>query len=62
MANFLAQTEALAFGKTREEVEAEGVAPWLAPHRTFGGNRPTSTILAPELTLNRPGFIGGSGA
>jgi glucose-6-phosphate isomerase len=50
MANFLAQTEALAFGKTREEVEAEGVAPWLAPHRTFGGNRPTSTILAPELT------------
>jgi glucose-6-phosphate isomerase len=50
MANFLAQTEALAFGKTRQEVEAEGVAPDLAPHRTFGGNRPTSTILAPELT------------
>jgi glucose-6-phosphate isomerase len=50
MANFLAQTEALAFGKTREEVEAEGVAPWLAPHRTFGGNRPTSTIMAPQLT------------
>jgi glucose-6-phosphate isomerase len=50
MANFLAQTEALAFGKTREEVEAEGVAPDLAPHRTFPGNRPTSTILAPELT------------
>jgi glucose-6-phosphate isomerase len=50
MANFLAQTEALAFGKTREEVEAEGVAPDLAPHRTFGGNRPTSTIMAPELT------------
>ena len=50
MANFLAQTEALAFGKTRDEVEAEGVAPDLAPHRTFPGNRPTSTILAPELT------------
>jgi glucose-6-phosphate isomerase len=50
MANFLAQTEALAFGKTTKEVEAEGVAPGLAPHRTFPGNRPTSTILAPELT------------
>jgi glucose-6-phosphate isomerase len=50
MANFLAQTEALAFGRTTEEVEAEGVAPDLAPHRTFPGNRPTSTILAPELT------------
>ena len=50
VANFLAQTEALAFGKTREEVEAEGVAPDLAPHRTFPGNRPTSTILAPELS------------
>jgi glucose-6-phosphate isomerase len=50
MANFLAQTEALAFGKTREQVEAEGVAPDLAPHRTFPGNRPTSTLLAPELS------------
>jgi glucose-6-phosphate isomerase len=50
MANFFAQTEALAFGKTREEVEAEGVDPDLAPHRTFPGNRPTSTILAPELS------------
>jgi glucose-6-phosphate isomerase len=50
MANFLAQTEALAFGKTTGEVEAEGVAPDLAPHRSFPGNRPTSTILAPELT------------
>jgi glucose-6-phosphate isomerase len=50
MANFLAQTEALAFGKTTEEVLAEGVAPDLAPHRTFPGNRPTSTILFPELT------------
>ena len=50
MANFLAQTEALAFGKTTEEVLAEGVAADLAPHRTFPGNRPTSTILAPELS------------
>jgi glucose-6-phosphate isomerase len=50
MANFLAQTEALAFGKTTEEVLAEGVASDLAPHRTFPGNRPTSTILAPELS------------
>jgi glucose-6-phosphate isomerase len=50
MANFLAQTEALAFGKPRHQVEAEGVAPWLAPHRSFAGNRPTSTILAPQLT------------
>jgi glucose-6-phosphate isomerase len=50
MANFLAQTEALAFGKTTAEVEAEGVPPDLAPHRTFPGNRPTSTILVPELT------------
>jgi glucose-6-phosphate isomerase len=50
MANFLAQTEALAFGRTTEEVLAEGVASDLAPHRTFPGNRPTSTILAPELS------------
>jgi glucose-6-phosphate isomerase len=50
MANFFAQTEALAFGKSREQVEAEGVAPDLAPHRSFPGNRPTSTILTPELT------------
>jgi glucose-6-phosphate isomerase len=50
MANFFAQTEALAFGKPREQVEAEGVPPALAPHRTFPGNRPTNTILAPRLT------------
>ncbi|MDQ6724672.1 MAG: glucose-6-phosphate isomerase [Actinomycetota bacterium] len=50
MANFVAQTEALAFGKTPEEVAAEGVAPELVPHRTFPGNRPTNTILAPRLT------------
>ncbi len=50
MANFFAQTEALAFGKTAEEVAAEGVPPELVPHRTFPGNRPTNTILAPRLT------------
>jgi glucose-6-phosphate isomerase len=50
MANFLAQTEALAFGKTATEVAAEGVAPALVPHRTFPGNHPTNTILAPKLT------------
>ena len=50
MANFFAQTEALAFGKTREEVEAEGVPAHQVPHRTFPGNRPTNTILADRLT------------
>ena len=50
MANFFAQTEALAFGKTAEEVAAEGVAAELVPHRTFPGNRPTNTLLAPKLT------------
>jgi glucose-6-phosphate isomerase len=49
-ANLLAQTEALAFGRTAEEVEAEGAAPALVAHRTFPGNRPSSTILADELT------------
>jgi glucose-6-phosphate isomerase len=50
MANLFAQTEALAFGKTPEEVASEGVAPELVPHRTFAGNHPTSTILAPSLS------------
>ena len=50
MANLFAQTEALAFGKTAEEVVAEGVAAALVPHRTFEGNRPTNTILADALT------------
>jgi glucose-6-phosphate isomerase len=50
MANLFAQTEALAFGRTAEEVAAEGVGADLVPHRTFPGNRPTSTILAPALT------------
>ncbi|GHJ38357.1 glucose-6-phosphate isomerase [Streptomyces sp. TS71-3] len=50
MANFFAQTQALAFGKSPEEVRAEGVAEELVPHKTFKGNRPTTTILAKELT------------
>jgi glucose-6-phosphate isomerase len=50
MANLFAQGQALAFGRTAEEVRAEGVAEEQVPHRTFGGNRPTTTILASELT------------
>jgi glucose-6-phosphate isomerase len=50
MANFFAQTEALAFGKTPEEARAEGITEALVPHRSFPGNRPTNTILAPELS------------
>lgn len=50
MANVFAQTEALAFGKTLEQVLEGGVAPDIAPHRVFEGNRPTSTILADQLT------------
>ena len=49
-ANFLAQTEALAFGKTKEQVEAEGTAAPIVPHRVFKGNHPTTSILAPKLT------------
>lgn len=50
MANFFAQTQALAFGKTPDEVRAEGVAEELVPHKTFRGNHPTTTILSDELT------------
>jgi glucose-6-phosphate isomerase len=50
MASLFAQAEALAFGKTREEVEAEGVPSAQVPHRTFRGNHPTNTILASKLT------------
>jgi glucose-6-phosphate isomerase len=50
MANFFAQTEALAFGKTRAEVEAEGIPAAQVPHRTFRGNHPTNTILVEQLT------------
>jgi glucose-6-phosphate isomerase len=50
LANVFAQTEALAFGKTAEEVEAEGTPDWLMPHRLFEGNRPSNTILLDRLT------------
>ncbi|MFG2322757.1 glucose-6-phosphate isomerase, partial [Streptomyces sp. NPDC048568] len=50
MANFFAQTQALAFGKTADEVRAEGVPEELVPHKTFRGNHPTTTVLATELT------------
>jgi len=50
MANLFAQTEALAFGKTADEVRAEGIAEALIPHRVFEGNRPTNTVLAERLT------------
>ena len=50
MSNLFAQTEALAFGKTEEEVRAQGIPAWLAPHRVFEGNRPTNTLLAERLT------------
>lgn len=55
MANFFAQTQALAFGKTPDEVRAEGVPEDLVPHKTFRGNHPTTTILATEL---RPSVLG----
>src|ERR1017187_8667250 len=50
LANVFAQAEALAFGKTTQEVEADGTPPWLAPHKTFEGNRPSNTILLERLT------------
>jgi glucose-6-phosphate isomerase len=50
MANVFAQSEALAFGKTPEQVKAEGTPEWLVPHRVFQGNRPSNTILADRLT------------
>jgi glucose-6-phosphate isomerase len=50
LANVFAQTEALAFGKTSEQVKAEGTPDWLVPHRVFEGNRPSNTILADQLT------------
>jgi glucose-6-phosphate isomerase len=50
MANVFAQAEALAFGKTAEQVKAEGTPDWLVPHRVFEGNRPSNTILAEKLT------------
>ena len=55
MANLIAQAEALAFGKTSEEVASAGVSPELIAHRSFPGNRPTSVVLAPRLT---PSVVG----
>jgi glucose-6-phosphate isomerase len=55
LANVLAQGEALAFGKTIEQVEAEGISRALAPHRVFEGNRPSNTLLVKRLT---PGALG----
>ena len=57
MANLFAQTEALAFGKTADEVKAEGTPAWLAPHRVFEGNRPTNTMLAERLTPATLGLL-----
>ncbi len=57
MANIFAQTEALAFGKTAEQVKAEGTPDWLVPHRVFPGNRPTSTILVERLTPRTLGSL-----
>ncbi|MFN7625331.1 MAG: glucose-6-phosphate isomerase, partial [Pirellula sp.] len=55
IANVLAQSEALAFGKTAEQVAAEGTPDWLVPHRVFEGNRPSNTIFAQRLT---PAILG----
>jgi glucose-6-phosphate isomerase len=57
MANFFAQPDALAFGKTAEELKAEGVAPALIPHRTFPGNRPSSSLLLPRLDAYTTGQL-----
>jgi glucose-6-phosphate isomerase len=55
VANLFAQTAVLAFGRTAQEIEAEGVPAHIAPHKIMPGNRPTSTLLAPKLT---PGVLG----
>jgi glucose-6-phosphate isomerase len=55
VANVLAQAEALAFGKTRKQVQAEGTPDWLVPHRLFEGNRPSNTLFAEQLT---PSMLG----
>jgi glucose-6-phosphate isomerase len=57
IANVLAQAEALAFGKTKAQVEAEGTAAALVPHRVFEGNRPSNTILADRLTPQTLGAL-----
>lgn len=57
IANVLAQSEALAFGKTADEVQAEGTPDWLVPHRVFAGNRPSNTIFAERLTPSTLGKL-----
>jgi glucose-6-phosphate isomerase len=57
MANVFAQAEALAFGKTADEVRAEGTPEWLVPHRTFEGNRPSNTLLLDRLTPSALGKL-----
>jgi glucose-6-phosphate isomerase len=57
MSNLLAQTEALAFGKTAGELKAQNTPGWLVPHRVFEGNRPTNTILAERLTPETLGLL-----
>jgi len=57
MSNFFAQTAALAFGRTREEIEKEGVAPDVVPHKVMPGNHPTTTIIAPKLTPSALGQL-----
>jgi len=57
VANVFAQTEALAFGKTADQVTAEGTPDWLVPHRTFEGNRPSSTLLIERLTPRTLGAL-----
>jgi len=57
LANVFAQAEALAFGKTREEVKAEGTPDWLAPHRVFEGNRPSNILFADRLTPESLGTL-----
>jgi glucose-6-phosphate isomerase len=57
MANVFAQAEALAFGKTAEQVRAEGTPEWLVPHRVFEGNRPSNTILTDRLTPENLGKL-----
>ena len=56
-ANVFAQTEALAFGKTAEQVAAEGTPDWLVPHRVFEGNRPSNTMLLERLTPHALGTL-----
>jgi glucose-6-phosphate isomerase len=57
MANFFAQPDALANGKTEEEVRAEGIEEDLVPHRTFKGNRPSMSLLLPKLTAYATGQL-----